>query len=53
LGGLHAITNPPTKPSGQLAYFHITFDVLFDRLNLAIRAKSGYNIIGFEDRSAK
>jgi len=53
IGGLHAITNPSTKPSGQLAYFHITFDVLFDRLNLAIRAKTGYNITGSVDRSAK
>lgn len=38
--GLHAITEPTTKPSGQLAHFRITFDVLLDRLNLAIRARA-------------
>jgi hypothetical protein len=43
IGSLHAITNPPTKPSGQLAHFRVTFDMLADRLNLANRSRREYN----------
>lgn len=40
-GSLHAITDPSAGPSGQLAYFRITFDIALEQIKRLTGRRQG------------